>query len=131
MLTYNKLATLLRTCGDLHGECDLCPYQDNPCDRMPETPLIVAADAIEELCILLTASNEVVAKGRGKWISVEEKLPDAMPGNYSLDVLVTDGDSIAICQYFNGDGCDSMWGYSGIGEITHWMPLPEKPKEAT
>lgn len=100
-----------------------------------------AADAIEELQKLLDAVNDAHNEGfdvgywagrrdyEPKWIPVTERLPEAMPGNYSLDVLVTDGEDIAICQYFNGDGLVSMWGYSGIGEITHWMPLEEPPKE--
>ena len=46
---YEELIDRLRTCAILHGECALCMYSGNGCDTIPETPIIQAADAIEEL----------------------------------------------------------------------------------
>lgn len=133
MRDYEELVKALRE----HAEytMQLSMYDD----------LLQAADAIEELtrenkeisfrAAQLEAMNDALIGETGaadalmvaskpRWIPVTERLPEAMPGNYSLDVLVTDGEDIAICQYFNGDGWCSMWSYSGIGKITHWMPLP-------
>lgn len=69
------------------------------------------------------------------WISVKERLPDLIPCNagtaYSDAVIVwTDGKKAMIAVW---DGVDFLcaadyweaWGES----ITHWMPLPEPPKE--
>lgn len=68
-----------------------------------------------------------------KWISVEDKMPHAEYGE-SDNVLAVDGHGIVEMLYFDG-GC---WCYP-TGEtvvyenprwrITHWMPLPEPPKE--
>ena len=59
-----------------------------------------------------------------KWISVEERLP--LEGE---DVLVWEARGFAfVDNQRNGKWviCDDV-----IGAITHWMPLPEPPKEET
>ena len=58
---------------------------------------------------------------KSPWISVEDKLPEE-----HTDVIVTDGSSVAHCKKY-GDGF-----YTNIGKccnVTHWMPIPELPKE--
>ena len=63
----------------------------------------------------------------GTWISVEDRLPE--PG---VVVLVY---SKLGCTYFSHrlynhvDGKPFCIEYSGGWEVTHWMPLPEPPKE--
>lgn len=64
-----------------------------------------------------------------KWIPVTEQLPNAEIGDFSKGVFVTDGQDVAISSWFNGDDFASYWSYTGIGEVTHWMPLPTPPKE--
>lgn len=64
------------------------------------------------------------------WISVREKLPEITPENiYSGPVLVADadGDVSVCCLYRDDDGF--AWTYSGVGPITHWMPIPAPPVE--
>ncbi len=77
-------------------------------------------DALEALDCICQPEAQIP-----KWISVEERLPK----DY-VDVLVYDKlDGIGVCQYssvlrkFFGDE-EGMY-----LEITHWMPLPEPPKE--
>ena len=66
-----------------------------------------------------------------KWIPVTERLPEE-----DADVLCCRGNHIGalIDVYtYQGDGKweDSYgyWNYTDIEGITHWMPLPEPPKE--
>lgn len=55
------------------------------------------------------------------WISVKERLPEE-----HTNVIVTDGSNVAHCRKY-GDGF-----YTNVGKccnVTHWMPIPELPKE--
>ena len=83
--------------------------------------------------------------GKPKWISVEERLPEE-DGRYLVFT------SSYLIQYvrvlsFAKDGrkvdeydfvsawenvwywYDSEWGHITTDDVTHWMPLPEPPKE--
>ena len=63
---------------------------------------------------------------RDRWISVEDSYPE--PG------------SVVLCHFKNGKFAVSFWGnwkwqdiydFSEYLAVTHWMPLPEPPKEET
>ena len=78
-----------------------------------------AADAIEEL-------------SKPKWIPVTERLPD----NIGEEVLVCNEDygksdlGFATVAVYNGNGWLECWDRKMyLASITHWMPLPEPPKE--
>lgn len=62
-----------------------------------------------------------------EWISVEEALPEAEDDSCSSCVQVTDGRGVSIAYWCNFD--PGYWSYTGLEDITHWMPLPEPPKE--
>jgi regulator of RNase E activity RraB len=78
-----------------------------------------------------------------EWISVKDRLPDYLPEvDYSANVICTNRREIFImarCYDYDAEGW--MWGncYGDIygdpevdddySDITHWMPLPEAPKE--
>ena len=67
-----------------------------------------------------------------KWINVKDRLPEIREDGSVDAVLVTDGFLIhmAYCA-------DGLWLFCDSGEmkepmfycVTHWMPLPEPPKE--
>lgn len=67
-----------------------------------------------------------------KWIPVEERLPE-----YNKRILVTDirDGYMSVTVLMKGwggrdDGWEGEDGYMlPVEEITHWMPLPEMPKE--
>lgn len=61
------------------------------------------------------------------WVSVKDRLPDDVK-----DVIVCDELGLVYPAYYYT--CDECWMYSFAAErcehkITHWMPLPEPPKE--
>ena len=80
-----------------------------------------AADAIEEL-------------QKPKWIPVTERLPEAEYGE-SEDVLTIDSLKVMRVAYFDGGNWCFPTGepIETVTEfpITHWMLLPEPPKEET
>ena len=90
-----------------------------------------AADAIQALiCKVADEHNaRLDAEDRQRWIPVTERLPFADSGDVSQKVLVTDGQDMATAEWFNFEMCEPFWSYTGMGDITHWMPLPEPPKE--
>lgn len=70
------------------------------------------------------------------WISVDERLPDTIPCNagtaYSEAIIaLTSGRKVAKAIY-DGTlffGAFDYWGCEPTERVTHWMPLPELPKE--
>lgn len=106
-----------------------------------------AADAIEELQAQINGwielERKALIKSVPKWISVTERLPEkdievlvfaegkiegffgdtviAISKRYDLKIF-TDSEGVEVWQ--------SPWQYFLTDyEITHWMPLPEQPKE--
>ena len=124
MKTPDEIKKGLECCT--HGTCNSCPYAEDGCTSNREK-----IDALEYIQQLEEAAQP-------KWISVEESLPDD-----DVDVIVyiaskkENVDSvIAITQYthsmhgYNIEGWCSPWQYCFWDrEVTHWMPLPEPPKE--
>ena len=81
-----------------------------------------AADAIEELVATVgTAYNDLANNEANKprWIPVTERLPEK-----HVFVLVRSKFVKMRTDFINNDG---KW-YTTPG-VTHWMPLPEPPKE--
>jgi hypothetical protein len=95
----------------------------NPC--MPGIVVKIPERSREEIKELLANWKGTLVVGDdispSPWISVEEKLPEE-----HTDVIVTDGSNVAHCKKY-GDGF-----YTNIGKccnVTHWMPIPQLPKE--
>lgn len=62
-----------------------------------------------------------------EWVGVEDELPKE-----DKDVLVYNGKDLSVSAIINGYG-NQGWherddGYD-YGYVTHWMPLPQPPKE--
>lgn len=75
----------------------------------------------------------------GEWVSVEDELPMTpsygLSGMEEVDVLATDGLTVAKTTYQRGSGGGMPWTYFNVycdelsaDSITHWQPLPEPPK---
>lgn len=99
--------------------------------------LLAAADAIEELSKIVDESipkddaEIIIAEvAKPRWIPVTERLPE---DRKSVLVHRDDG-GIFIFEYFTTSPTDECWiddhlnVYSAYC-VTHWMPLPEPPKE--
>lgn len=94
-----------------------------------ETLLLdLAADAIEELSVVVRAQRTVLDKFP-RWIPVTERLPEQ-----GKRYLVIRFDEVTKTQFIDilwHDAHDLWWNrlYKGQYNVTHWMPLPEPPKE--
>ena len=64
-----------------------------------------------------------------KWISVKERLPIDRLKKYLVAFQDAGGSIVDMARYFPSDGwtCDNWDVPQNL--ITHWMPLPEAPKE--
>ena len=143
MRDYSELVKALRACGD-HFDCENCPIDkpESTSDDCHKVDLD-AADAIEEL-VAERDQFRGQAKMVPQWISVEERLPDdqcddaraARGGDYIHKVLavsVTPNYTAMDTAYlYNGRwalGQYTSWKHFMGAPVTHWMPLPDPPKE--
>lgn len=62
------------------------------------------------------------ADGHPRWISVEDELPEK-----GEVVFITDGELTDTGFYDYDDAWQPYMQW--LGDITHWMPLPQPPKE--
>lgn len=116
-----ELVKVLLYCGN-GGDCDSCCH---PCHgehgefewRCLGPLLLRAATQIERDQKEIEALRE-----KQRWISVTEKTPEYDMPQLALNA---DGDAL-IANYVYGEWFDT-WGQDV--EVTHWMPLPEQPKE--
>lgn len=113
-LSVEELAKTLRLCDST--SCIGCAFFDFvDCGSAAKQQ---AADMLEKLA---------AEKGAKKleWISVKDRLPEGKCEAYlcSLDSFLFSGSQYIDIRVYYGDG---KW---GNGTVTHWMPLPELPKE--
>ena len=110
---YDELIKRLRECtAEMNGEKTLWHQ---------------AADAIEDLITALTASNEVIAKSKPKWIPVTERLPEK-----NQEVLIFLFGEDPYIAWHNGEyWCteDFRLDEPDDWQPTYWFPLPQPPKE--
>ena len=143
-------------CCTIEGGCNDCPYQQDcfQTDGFSELAgdalaliqqlqdqnaslqsLMVAANA--EIADLDTEVEELHAR-IPRWISVEERLPENDANVLVYAIGNNENSCIAMTSYthnlhgFHIEGWRSPWQYFfHEHKITHWMPLPEPPKEST
>ena len=129
---YDELIKMLRTCAERDsciGWKEACTYLGTGvCDNKAEK----AADAIEELiCEVADEHNaRLDAEERQRWIPVTERLP-----KYGERVLVFGGVTLYVAYYdknrYGGESWHKLNSKSHYCNPTHWLPLPEPPKEDT
>ena len=108
------------------------------------------ADRARELCWKVIEGCINVVKTQptltppNEWISVEERLPEYNPGTGAKSYWVAKKDNagnwqMKIAQYCDYGYAMTMdaetevtwrdWDFTKIANVTHWMPLPKRPKE--
>ena len=118
-----EIVQALRCCAE--GECKDCAMHEDK-QRCQENLLDKAAEAIERL----TAENAALREKVPRWISVEDRLPEAWKDEDG--VLVN---YMIYTQEFGADignyhAKDKRWLCMAIPcTVTHWMPLPDAPSE--
>lgn len=143
-MTRQEIAQALRctsTPGGQTGDCEKCPYwKTEQLTAEQKEKLGVdtwkscdidkvgtdAADLIERL----TAENAALREKVPQWISVEERLPEAWKNEDGVLVnymIYTPEFGADIGNYH---AKDKRWLCMAIPcTVTHWMPLPDAPKE--
>lgn len=120
MKTPEEIKRGLECCAyERVSNCPDCPYLEPECEGE-----VLEGDALSYIQQLECQFGEL-AKLVPKWISVEEKLPKE-----AEDVLVfCRNDTITWVVIAHHVG--RQWWRVGVPIecVTHWMPLPEPPKE--
>lgn len=127
MKTPDEIKKGLESCGadECHGDHVGCPYQPSALCIME-----VCCDALAYIQQLenhigdLTEKVAQIEAAQPRWISVEERLPEEN-GKY----IVCTAKGSVYCTKFSIDVRGSFH-TDMYTHVTHWMPLPEPPKEA-
>lgn len=136
--TEEEIKAALRFCATLQACNESCPYYH--AQECMES-LIVECNALVDR---LESRNAKLEAKQPKWISVEERLPDAIAENGRVKstetVYAMDSCGAMHVGYFTVYKHDSSNAFHGVdveffddspSDITHWMPLPGLPKGGT
>ena len=76
---------------------------------------------------------------KSPWISIKDDLPcnhsdlvltyNDTPFSTKRVMVVTDIHTLFLCEMKKDDDRGWIWNYPTKDKITHWMPIPEPPKE--
>lgn len=125
VMSLEEIKTIESALIDIETTCGHCPYEGEPngcCNRPGGTCKMfdVAMDAAEAL--------EQLRAQQPRWISVGERLPE--DGQKVIAAFKNAGGVIVDqARYSNGEFDFASWAYVWHENITHWMPMPEPPKE--
>jgi len=85
-----------------------------------------AADVIEELENKLNLWRQDKVP---RWIPVTERLPEK-PGNYLVYANYAKGNLPFVdVDYYSGKNFATVYTCCGYYRVSHWLPLPQPPKE--
>lgn len=139
MKTPDEIKKGMGCCARLkfpNAYCDNCPYLVKAAEHLWEckSPEILT-DALAYIQQLEDQIRDLT-KMVPKWISVEERLPEDNANVLVYAIGNNEHSVIAMTSYthnmygFNIEGWRAPWQYFFYEyKITHWMQLPEPPKE--
>jgi hypothetical protein len=81
-------------------------------------------DEVNEACRM-----GMEALKRTRWIPVTERLPEDPVKKVLIFVPHSHGNIVDVGRYLGADGWVPEGWYLTQNAVTHWMPLPEPPKE--
>lgn len=124
-MTRKEIVKALRECSSGNMNCSKCPMWDSKLDlRCMDVAMKYAADMLEQ-----------DAK-KTNWISVKDRLPketqDCASGvkiksHSELCIVAIETEESTFYVQTDITVCGKWYNYGN--RITHWMPLPEPPKE--
>lgn len=135
MVDAEKVKKGLDTCAlRSAGDCTCCPYFENTyCNDLLASDAAEYIESLEERIAIMQESMEAQEKmlKRFQWNDIEKKPP--REGREYLITISPPATTVQVMEvYLDALG---RWrhGNAMIDEdvITHWMPLPEPPKEVT
>lgn len=85
--------------------------------------------AAEEYALVLKKEIEKLRAQLPRWIPVTERLPEDPVKKVLVFVPHTHGDIVDAGRYLGADGWVLEGWHLTQNAVTHWMPLPEPPKE--
>lgn len=97
----------------------LCEYGSSPYP-------VVTQEIIDRLAAYEDTGLTPEEVQQMRWIPVEERLPKPQEN----PVIACDYTGVCLAWYSPTMGWQYRTGLSGV-DITHWMPLPQPPKEAS
>ena len=124
MSDYNELIKELRDAMAYAGSTGNNPYRYVPYYE-------AAAYAIEELQARLWIAEKRTEEATPHWISVKERLPDKQGEPYLCAITYRNGERAEVILWYDAETMPLFWNRFFVphGAVTHWMPLPELPKE--
>ena len=140
-LGSEELVDTMRQCGNIAlgcGECQFKIYRghDAGCIRSLMT---AAADRLEEYVDRCVRFSEeiMVLRERGRWIPVEERLPErddcvavCVSGKPQTNIILQN--AVELATFSGKEGWIlEFWPEWESADVTHWMPLPPAPEEET
>lgn len=124
MRTPEEIKAIKLALIDIETTCGHCPYEGEPngCNRPGGTCKMfdVAMDAAEAI--------EQLEAQQPRWISVKERLPE--DGQKIIAAFRgSSGWVVDQARYAYGEFDFASWVNVSSDNVTHWMPMPPKPKE--
>lgn len=118
MKTPEEIKKGLEICGDVKcHDCRGCPYDGTTCDNELNNDALAYIQQLEQRLV-------EVNKTSPRWISIKEREPERLQRAL---VYSPAGNRIASGVYTEVGFITQ----AVMGEITHWMKIPEPPKEET
>lgn len=134
MKTPAKIELGIKCCASANvDKCTGCPYaglhMGVGCKTILFRDVQDYLKKIRKSAARIEAMTKRLESAQPKWISVEERLPTELG-----EVMVCVYGCVTIAWYGGNGGFETGSGvifWAGDGIVTHWMPLPEAPKEET